>query len=91
MKRIEKAMITALKEHLIEGNPITALEAAVLFGIPSLGPIITRIKRAGYKIETKRIPYALALRRINEVAVLRPPANLPFKELKLTEYIWTGL
>lgn len=90
MKNTEGAMSTALKEHLIAGNPVTKIEALILFGIPSLTSIISRMKKNGYKIEKQWVSYAVVLRRINEVAVLQPPSNLPYKELKLTEYRWSG-
>ena len=90
MKKIEGVMTTALKEHLISGNPITRIEALILFGIPNLTSVISGMKKNGYKIEKQWVSYAGVLRRINEVAVLQPPSNLPYKELRLTEYRWSG-
>ena len=83
-------MMTGLKEHMIAGNPITKIEALILFGIPSLTAVISDMKKNGYKIEKQWVSYAGVLRRINEVAVLQPPSNLPYKELRLTEYRWSG-
>jgi hypothetical protein len=37
-------------------------------------------------VHSRRIPYAAAMRRVNEHAVLQTPSNLPIKEIQLTEY-----
>ena len=44
------------------------------------------MRRDGYVIKSKRVPFVAALRRINESATLEPPRNLPVKEVTLTEY-----
>ena len=44
------------------------------------------MRRQGWVIESRWGPYATAVRRINEYAVLQPPANLPVREIQLTEY-----
>ncbi|EEB78585.1 hypothetical protein GPB2148_1483 [marine gamma proteobacterium HTCC2148] len=44
------------------------------------------MRKEGYVIESKRVPFVAALRRINESATLEPPGNLPIKEVALTEY-----
>jgi hypothetical protein len=32
------------------------------------------------------VPFAAAVKRVNELAVVQPPANLPIREIQLTEY-----
>jgi hypothetical protein len=91
MTTIKTSLVLAIKEHLLEGNPITQLESICLFGVADITPTISDLRREGYKIESKRVPYVRALRRINERATLSPPANLPVKEITLTEYVWCGL
>ena len=85
------SLVLAIKEHLLDGHPITQLECVVLFGVADVTPIISDMRKEGYKIESKRSPYSAALRRINTAAYLEPPKNLPVKELMLTEYFWMGL
>ena len=79
-------LVLGVKEHLLTGHPITQLECIVLFGVPSLTKVISDMRRDGYVIKSKRVPFVAALRRINESATLEPPQNLPIKEVTLTEY-----
>ena len=76
----------AAREHLLSGEPITRLEAIVLFGVSNLTDIITNMRRQGWIVKSKRIPLATAVRRINKYAVVKPPSNLPTREIVLTEY-----
>jgi len=77
---------TAVREHLLTGNPITGLEALIYFGVSSLTKTISLLRREGFLIKSRTIPYAVAVVRINTVAVLKPPADLPIREIQLTEY-----
>jgi len=86
MARVKHGMTLALKEHLASGEPITRLEVMTLFGVASMGPILTYLKRQGWMIESRKVPFAVAVRRINKYAVYKPPENLPVKEIMLTEY-----
>ena len=76
----------AMKEYLLSGKPITRLEAMVLFGVPDLTKPISVLRRQGWVIKSRWIPFASAVKRLNECAVLKPPENLPIRELQLTEY-----
>ena len=78
--------VTAAREHLLAGTEITRLEAMVLYGVPDLTKIISDLRRDGFEVATRTIPFAAALRRVNEQAVVKPPANLPIREIMLTEY-----
>jgi Helix-turn-helix domain len=78
--------IAAAKEHLLSGSEITRLEAIVLYGVPDLTKIISDLRRDGYEVALESVPYAAALRRVNEVAVLTPPADLPVRNVYLTQY-----
>lgn len=86
MKKARFGLVLALKEHLLAGNPITNLDAIVLFGVPSLTQTISDMRREGWVIQSQRVPYAKAVTRINEYANLKPPKNLPIREVQLTEY-----
>ena len=79
-------LVLAVKEHLLAGNRITHLECIVLFGVPSLTKVISDMRKEGWVVQSQRVPFVTALRRINECAVLQPPANLPVREVLLTEY-----
>jgi|AACY02.12.fsa_nt_gi hypothetical protein len=79
-------LVLGVKEHLLAGNPITHLECTVLFGLTALTPLVSDMRKEGYVIKSRRIPFVAALRRINESAVLTPPHNFPAKEVTLTEY-----
>jgi hypothetical protein len=86
MTQMKFGMVLAVKEHLLSGHSMTQLEAIVLFGVPSLTKVISDMRRDGFVVESRRVPYAAALKRINEHATLVPPANLPVREVQLTEY-----
>jgi Helix-turn-helix domain len=76
----------AAREHLLEGKPITRLEAIVLYGVPDLTKLISDMRRQGWTVHSQKVPYVAAARRANKHAILRPPENLPVKEIQLTEY-----
>ena len=76
----------ALREHMLEGHPITLLEASLLFGVNSLTAEIGRMKRDGYFIKSEPIAMPAVIRRINQVAICKVPKNLPYKEVSLTQY-----
>ena len=44
------------------------------------------MKKQRIKIGKRNVPYATAMVRVNKYAVLKPPANLPIREILLTEY-----
>jgi hypothetical protein len=87
MSQQATGMVLAAREHLLSGNPITRLEALVLFGLPDLTRLITDVRRDGWIVKSKRVPYAAAVVRINRHATLQPPSNLPIREIFLTEYL----
>lgn len=76
----------ALREHLLEGNKISLLEALLVFGVQNLNAEITRLKKDGFLIKDERVSMAVVLRRINESTVCKAPPNLPFREIVMTEY-----
>ena len=76
----------ALKEHLLEGNKISQMEAKLLFGVQNPAMAISRIKRDGFLIKKQRVSMAKIIRRLNDFASYTPPKNLPLRELLVTEY-----
>ena len=79
-------MNLAVREYLATGKPLTELEGIVLFGAPHLPDLISKLRKEGEVIESRKVSYATAIRRINEYAVLTPPQNLPVRELFFTEW-----
>lgn len=77
---------SALREHMLEGNPITLLEALILFGVQNHSAEFARIRRDGFMIENRPVSMAKVLRRINEYTRCDAPPELPIKEIHLTEY-----
>ena len=86
MMNFRHSGVLAAREHLLSGQPMTRLEAIVLFGVPDLTKPISDLRRDGFIIETRQVAYAAAVARVNRHAVLKPPANLPVKEITLTDY-----
>lgn len=77
---------SALREHMLEGHPVTLLEAILLFGVQGPNAEFNRMKRDGFLIGSQTVPMAKVIRRINEYTLCRVPENLPYKEISLTEY-----
>ena len=78
--------IAAAREYLIDGHPLTRIEALLLFGVPDLTKIISDLRSERYLIHRGSIPFAAAIVRLRGQAEVIPPANLPIREIMLTEY-----
>lgn len=84
---VDRTAVAAVKEHLLSGKPLTRLEALVLYGCSNLPEVVYELRKQKFPVTgDKKVPYATAMVRINEHAVLKPPANLPIREIMLTEY-----
>ena len=86
MKSLRYGLATAVKEHLQSGEPITRLDALVLYGVSNLTDVISEMRKQGWVIESRPVSFAAALVRVNQHAQVVPPANLPVREIQLTEY-----
>lgn len=86
MKGLRFGLAVAAKEHLVSGGRITRLEAMVLYGVSNLPDVIAEMRKQGWVIQSRQVAYAAALARVNLVAQVVPPANLPVREIQLTEY-----
>lgn len=86
MTTIKYGLSDAIREHLVSGQPITRLEAIVLFGVSNLTAIISEMRKQGWIVESRLTTYAAASKRLNQYAELQPPANLPVREIMFTEY-----
>lgn len=86
VKNTATGLNLAAKEHLLSGAPLTRLEAIVLFGVSNLPELVYEMRQQGLIIKSRKVAYAAAMVRINKHAQLVPPANLPIREIMLTEY-----
>lgn len=86
MKNSTFGIALAAQEHLASGLSLTRLEAIALYGVSNLTAVITQMRRQGWVIKSRHVPFAVAVTRMNQHAVFKPPANLPIKEIQLTEY-----
>lgn len=86
MTSLKHGLVMAAREHLLEGKPITRLEALIFYGVVNLPDLVRDLRREGWTVHSRLLPYAAAVRRVNEHAVLQPPNNLPVKEIQLTDY-----
>lgn len=86
MNTVAHGLASAAKEHLLSGQPLTRLEAIVLFGVANLPDVIKEMRRQGWIIKSRSVSYAAAMVRLNKVARLTPPDNLPVREIQFTEY-----
>lgn len=76
----------ALREHMLEGNPASLLEAILLFGVQNPNAEFTRMKKDGIRLESKRVPMAKIIVRINKYVPCAVPDHLPYREITMTEY-----
>ena len=86
MTTARNGVAIAAREHLASGQPITRLEAIVLYGVSNLPDVVKEMRHQGWVIKSRLVSYAAASSRINRHAVLQPPPNLPVREIQLTEY-----
>jgi hypothetical protein len=86
MKTNRNGIALAAREHLASGQPLTRIEAIILYGVANLPDVIKEMRRQGWIIKSRNVPYATAMARINKHAVLKPPPNLPIRDIQFTEY-----
>lgn len=86
MTTLHRGVIHAAKEFMASGQPITRLEALVLFGVSNLTGMISEMRKQGWVIESRSTTYAAASKRLNQYAVLQPPPELPVRDIVLVEY-----
>ncbi len=86
MKRMNQPGSLAIKEYLLEGKPITQLEALAIFGVSWLPQLISQLKREGYRFNRENISYLKLMTRMRASITLVPPRNLPLKEILFTEW-----
>jgi hypothetical protein len=79
-------MSLAFREYLLEGKSITRLEGVVFFGLASITKEISQLRKEGWTISSRKVPYPAVIRRINECAVFQPSPQVPVKEISMTEY-----
>ena len=84
--RFRHGLASAAKEHLASGAPITRLEALILYGVANLPDVVAEMRRQGWVVDSRSVPYAAAVARVNRHATVQPPATLPVRDIVLTEY-----
>lgn len=78
--------VIAMREHLLEGNPVSLLEAMLLFGVQNLNAELTRMRVDKFIIKSQRVPMAKIITRINKFVPCSVPPHLPYREIFMTEY-----
>ena len=86
MNKIKYQSNMALREHMLDGNRITLIEALMIFGVQALNRQLTTMKRSGIFIKSQKIPMIQVIKRMKKYSTCRPPKNLPTKEILMTEY-----
>jgi hypothetical protein len=86
MASFRNGLALAAREHLASGQPLTRLEAIVLFGVSNFPDIVKEMRRQGWIIKSRSVSYAAALARLNRVIKFEAPKNLPIQEIQFTEY-----
>ena len=86
MTKVKYQSALALKEHLLDGNAVSNIEAILLFGVQSPTRAFTQIKKEGFIVKSQKVPMAKIIRRVNEHTTCLIPKNLPYKEIYMMEY-----
>jgi len=76
----------ALKEHMLAGNAVSLIEAMLLFGVKSPNRTLTNFKREGFVVQSRNVPMAKIIRRINQHVDCSIPDDLPYEEIDMMEY-----
>ena len=76
----------AAREHLLEGKPITRLEAIVLYGVLIFTKLISDMRKQGWTVNSQKISYVAAARRVNSTPFCSHPTTCQSKKSVLTEY-----
>mgnify|MGYP006195508509 CR=1 FL=1 len=64
MKTNKYGCTLAVQEHLLSGDPITRLEALVLYGVCNLPQVISGMRKTGLIIKSRALPYIAAVKRV---------------------------
>ncbi len=83
---MKKGNLIALKEHMLNDNSITNIEALFLFGIQNMTATIIKLKKNGFIIKSQKVTMISILKRLNQYCICKAPSNLPIKEILITEY-----
>jgi len=86
MKNKKYGNTMALKEHMLQGNKVSLIEALLLFGVQGFTAEITRLRNDGFIIKSQRVSMTKILKRINRYTKCQPPKNLPVIEIIMTEW-----
>ena len=76
----------AMLEHMLEGNLISLIEAMNMFGVCNPAAVLTKLRKGGHIIHSRRVPMIKIIVRMNQYMVMKPPADLPTKECLMVEY-----
>tara|TARA_Y100000768_G_C23942813_1_gene666012 strand:- start:260 stop:532 length:273 start_codon:yes stop_codon:yes gene_type:complete len=86
MKNLRNGNHSALKEFMLHNEPISRLEATLMFGTQNLPTSISSLRKDGFIIKSQKIPMITVLKRLQKYCICKPPSNLPVKEILVTEY-----
>ena len=75
-----------MKEHILNGNKISNLEALLLFGVQNLQNEMRLMKNEKYFIKSQKVPMVKILKRINKYVSCMAPENLPTTDILSIEY-----
>lgn len=86
MKTTKRYGVASTREHLLSGEPITRLEALLLYGMPDLTKLASDLRRERFTIERSSVSFADVIERLAARVAVTPPADLPVAEINLAQY-----
>ena len=85
-RKLKYGNVTAIKEHLLNGNRISRLESLLLFGVQNFTAVLSNLKKDGFIVKKEPVAMAKVLRRINKYTICKPPKNLPITTIVTHEW-----
>ena len=76
----------AMLDFMLEGNVVSLLEMMSMFGVCNPAAELTKIRKDGWIVESRRVPMTKIMVRMNKFMQFTPPKQLPHKECLMMEY-----
>jgi|TARA_R110000803_G_scaffold68282_5_gene130129 hypothetical protein len=76
----------AMLDHMLEGHQLSLLEAMAMFGVCNPAAELTKFRKFGYSIKSRRVAMVKIIVRMNKYMVMKTPSQLPTKECLMMEY-----
>ena len=85
-KTVKYGAVSALKEHMLQGNKVSRIESLVIFGVQNFTAVLSILKKDKFIIKKQPVTMAKIIKRMNDYCLCRPPKKLPAKDISMHEW-----